>query len=231
MTTSCHSLRGNWASIEEYYDENVDHMDQTNKLVKETMKTLDNISKVDSALKEDMKKMAKSYNTSSGNLSGMVTEMLQAFKGMSSSTLSVSASISTAPQPEVRTSVVGENLEKQKPKDEAAETPIEQEPERPTRAFPISTVRPITRPNPEVALIESSSRPLLTGPIIEILEKGIVIGDEESPQKPMPASTVDRQDPDEPIRIPNEIHGKIYNLTDDEIQEYLNKKEEIKKKA
>ncbi|GJV81972.1 hypothetical protein Tco_1517842 [Tanacetum coccineum] len=51
--------------------------------------------------------------------------------------------------------------------------------------------RPITRPNPEVALIESSSRPSLTDPILEI---------------------------------------HIYNLTNDEIQEYLNKEEEIKKK-
>ncbi|GKC83450.1 hypothetical protein Tco_1139167, partial [Tanacetum coccineum] len=33
------------ASVEDYYDENVDHKDQTAKLVKETMKTLDNICK------------------------------------------------------------------------------------------------------------------------------------------------------------------------------------------
>ncbi|GKB59697.1 hypothetical protein Tco_0915883 [Tanacetum coccineum] len=80
------------ASIEDYYDENVDHKDQTNKLVKETMKTLDNISKVgiderakllkalnrvsetleaDSTLKEEMKKMVESYNTTSGNLLGL----------------------------------------------------------------------------------------------------------------------------------------------------------------
>nr|GEW00311.1 hypothetical protein [Tanacetum cinerariifolium] len=39
------------------------------------------------------------------------------------------------------------------------------------------------------------------------------------------------QDLDEPIRIPYEIHGKIYNLANDEIQEYLNKEKEIKKKA
>ncbi|GKC95509.1 retrovirus-related pol polyprotein from transposon TNT 1-94, partial [Tanacetum coccineum] len=74
------------ASDADYYDENVDHMDQTDKLVKETMKTLDNISKAemderakllkaltrvsktleaDSTLKEEMKKMVESYNTTS----------------------------------------------------------------------------------------------------------------------------------------------------------------------
>ncbi|GJW44584.1 hypothetical protein Tco_0073383 [Tanacetum coccineum] len=56
-----------------------------------------------------------------------------------------------------------------KPEDEASETPMEQEPERPTRAVPISTVKPITRPNPKVALIESSSRPLLTDTILKNL--------------------------------------------------------------
>ncbi|GJW25408.1 hypothetical protein Tco_0039219 [Tanacetum coccineum] len=121
------------------------------------------------------------------------------------------------------------------PEDEAAETPMEQEPEITTRAVPISTVRPITRPNPEVALIESSSRPPFTNNILEIpipqpnglvinimpLEpqviqragKGIATSDEEFPQKLVPASTI------------------IFNLTNDEIQEYLNKEEEIKKKA
>nr|GEW44327.1 hypothetical protein [Tanacetum cinerariifolium] len=47
----------------------------------------------------------------------------------------------------------------------------------------------------------------------------------------MLASIVVCQDPDEPIQIPYEIRKKLYNLTNDEIQEYLNKEEVIKKKA
>ncbi|GKE67510.1 hypothetical protein Tco_1521671 [Tanacetum coccineum] len=42
-------------------------------------------------------------------------------------------------------------------------------PTRPIRAFRISTIRPITRPNLKVALIESYSRPPLTDTILEIL--------------------------------------------------------------
>ncbi|GJZ15259.1 hypothetical protein Tco_0550936 [Tanacetum coccineum] len=62
--------------------------------------------------------------------------------------------------------------------------------------------------------------------------KRIATDDSEEPTKKLaPASRRVRQDPDEPIRIPYEIHGNIYNLTNDEIQEYLNKEEEIKKKA
>ncbi|GJW44583.1 hypothetical protein Tco_0073382 [Tanacetum coccineum] len=84
------------AYVEEYYDENVDHKDQTAKLVKETMKTLDNICKAsiderakllkalnrvsetlkaDSALKKEMKKIDQSYNTTFGNLLGL-TEII-----------------------------------------------------------------------------------------------------------------------------------------------------------
>nr|GEV98812.1 hypothetical protein [Tanacetum cinerariifolium] len=90
MITTCLSLKGNWAAIEGYYEENVDHMDQTNKLIKETMKTIDNISKagVDErtkllkalnrvsktleanfSLKKEMKNIDKSHNTTFGNLS------------------------------------------------------------------------------------------------------------------------------------------------------------------
>nr|GEW67284.1 hypothetical protein [Tanacetum cinerariifolium] len=105
--------------------------------------------------------------------------------------------------------------------------------------------------NPKVALIESFSRPPLTDTILEILipqptgpwiditppepqvtqreGKGIIISD-ESPKKPIYASTIVCQDPNEPIQIPYEIHRKLYNLTNDELQEYLKKKEEIKKK-
>ncbi|GJU85542.1 hypothetical protein Tco_1293088 [Tanacetum coccineum] len=42
--------------------------------------------------------------------------------------------------------------------------------------------------------------------------KGIATGDEDSPKKPMPASTIVRQDPDELIRIPYEIHGKFADV-------------------
>ncbi|GJU44932.1 hypothetical protein Tco_1202198 [Tanacetum coccineum] len=64
-------------------------------------------------------------------------------------------------------------------------------------------------------------------------EKGIVTGggDEESLNKAIPTLTVVYQDPDEPIRIPYKIYWKLYNITNDEIQDYLNKEEAIKKKV
>ncbi|GKC85448.1 hypothetical protein Tco_1141165 [Tanacetum coccineum] len=51
------------------------------------------------------------------------------------------------------------------PKKEQAE----EEPAKITRAIPISTVIPITRPNPEISLIELSARPPLTDTTLEFL--------------------------------------------------------------
>nr|GEU41908.1 hypothetical protein [Tanacetum cinerariifolium] len=82
----------------------------------------------------------------------------------------------------------------------------EQVSEEPTRVVPISTVRPITRPNPEVALIESSSRRPLTNPILEIY------------------------DPNEPM-VPYMINGKMHYLTNEEINAHLKKEDKIKKAA
>ncbi|GKA49702.1 hypothetical protein Tco_0742775 [Tanacetum coccineum] len=91
---SCADLR---AIVEGYYEENVDHRDQTDKLMKKTMNHLDKISQagvdkrakllktmnnvsetleVDTTLKEVMQKMAESNNTTFGNLTSL-TELLK----------------------------------------------------------------------------------------------------------------------------------------------------------
>ncbi|GKA06842.1 hypothetical protein Tco_0686066 [Tanacetum coccineum] len=59
--------------------------------------------------------------------------------------------------------------------------------------------------------------------------KGKVTNDVESPKKFVKASSKVHPDPYEPIRVPYEIHGKLYHLTNDEIQENLDKEEKIKK--
>ncbi|GJZ92921.1 hypothetical protein Tco_0664986 [Tanacetum coccineum] len=89
--------------------------------------------------------------------------------------------------------------------------------EEPTRAVPISIIIPITRPNPEVTLIKSSSRPPLTDPILKIHLTS--------------ASKVVQKDPDEPIRVPYMINGKMHYLTNDEINAILDKEDKIKKAA
>nr|GFC39144.1 hypothetical protein [Tanacetum cinerariifolium] len=55
-----------------------------------------------------------------------------------------------------------------KPKD-VETNKAEEEPVRASRAIPLSTVIPITRPNPDIRLIELSSRPPLTDTNLEFL--------------------------------------------------------------
>ncbi|GJY93612.1 hypothetical protein Tco_0509394 [Tanacetum coccineum] len=57
----------------------------------------------------------------------------------------------------------------------------------------------------------------------------ISIVTEEPTMKLVPASREVCQDPDEPIKVPYEIHGKIYQLTNDEIQAHMDKKRKSRK--
>ncbi|GKC79052.1 hypothetical protein Tco_1129826 [Tanacetum coccineum] len=62
--------------------------------------------------------------------------------------------------------------------------------------------------------------------------KGIAIYEVEEPiKKLVPTSNVICPDPDEPVRVPCMINGKMFHLIDKEIQAYLDKEEEIKKAA
>nr|GEV72642.1 hypothetical protein [Tanacetum cinerariifolium] len=89
--------------------------------------------------------------------------------------------------------------------DDAEKLESDKAEEEPTRAIPISIAKPITRPNPEVTMIESSSRPLLTDPTLVI------------------------PDPDETIKVPYMINGKMHYITNDEINSHLEKEDKIKK--
>nr|GEX20614.1 hypothetical protein [Tanacetum cinerariifolium] len=59
--------------------------------------------------------------------------------------------------------------------------------------------------------------------------KGIATNDVELPKKLVKASSKVRPNLNEPVRVPYEIHGKLYHLTNDEIQEHLEKVEKMKK--
>nr|GEW23205.1 copia protein [Tanacetum cinerariifolium]GEW31511.1 copia protein [Tanacetum cinerariifolium] len=59
--------------------------------------------------------------------------------------------------------------------------------------------------------------------------KEIVTEDAESPKKLVKASRKFHPDPDEPVRAPYEIHGKLYHLTNDEINTHLDREKKIKR--
>ncbi|GKG40639.1 hypothetical protein Tco_0467416, partial [Tanacetum coccineum] len=100
------------------------------------------------------------------------------------------------------------------------------------------------RPAPKLEMMSSSSRIQLTDTILEVpipqpnglviditppkppesllatpkadRGKGKVTNDVESPKKLVKASSKVHPDPYEPIRVPYEIYGKLYHLTNDE---------------
>ncbi|GJU25376.1 hypothetical protein Tco_1163997 [Tanacetum coccineum] len=110
-----------------------------------------------------------------------MTEIYQAFKGQSltpsSSVPQITLAITEGPA-NVRGENVTQDNTKEPPshtkgkhvtmEDDTEKAESDKVEEEPTRVVLILTIRPITRPNPEVSLIESSSRPSLTNPILEI---------------------------------------------------------------
>ncbi|GJW30390.1 hypothetical protein Tco_0047265 [Tanacetum coccineum] len=149
------------AAIEGYYEEDVDHIAQTDKL--SLNKVFDTLE-ADSALKEAMQQMAESNDlarllrnaklpkllthvTMQDDIvfiKGMVTGMFQAFKGISTSTLSGSASVPTVTQPE------GEKMLSKETTKEAEIEHVEKESEV------------------EDVVMEPVQEPQFTGPVIDI---------------------------------------------------------------
>ncbi|GJR50376.1 retrovirus-related pol polyprotein from transposon TNT 1-94 [Tanacetum coccineum] len=149
-----------------------------------------------------------------------------------------------------------ETVGKEQPKEHDVEKSM-QEPIRASRPIPISVVRPLMRPAPKLEMMRSTSRiqlidtileipiPQPTGPVIDITlpeqpksllvapkadrGKEIATDDVESPKKLVKASSKVSPDLNEPVRVPYEIHRKLYHLTNDEIQEHLDKEEKMKK--
>ncbi|GJR68842.1 hypothetical protein Tco_0014907 [Tanacetum coccineum] len=256
------------ASVEGYYHENVNQSNQTDKLVKETIKTINNINKAGiderakllkalnrvsetveadfeilNSTKDSLKQLKAIFRTLSSSLKFPTVCKQSIFQAFikDSPTLKTPKSLCNLTSlqskgwslrcykhlkecipPPPQAVLLFQQLHNlkpmhllgvefgEKPEDEATKTLMEQELKRPTRAVPILTIRPITIPNLEVTLNESSSRPSLSDPILEIfipqqitqviditppepqvtqrVGKGIASGDKESPQKHIPAS-------------------------------------------
>ncbi|GKA23324.1 hypothetical protein Tco_0709286 [Tanacetum coccineum] len=80
-----------------------------------------------------------------------------------------------------------------------------------------------------VAMMDDTKKPESDKAEEESTNAKIATDDVESPVKLVHASKVVQEDPDEPIRVPYMINGKMYHLTNDEINEHLEKEDKIKK--
>nr|GEY62777.1 hypothetical protein [Tanacetum cinerariifolium] len=168
-------------SIEGYYDENVDHRDQTNKLVKETIKIINNISK--DGINERAK-LLKTLNRVSKTLEVDSDGFQSTFNIISTQYASISDSLKEKPEFNQRLLKAAEGY--------------------------IQNSARLTKTSNNLASIPTASQPKVHASIEwENLKK---------------------QEPDEPVRVHYMINDKMHQLTNDEIQEHLNKEEVIKKK-
>ncbi|GJU09319.1 hypothetical protein Tco_1131715 [Tanacetum coccineum] len=242
------------ASIKGYYEENVDHIDHIDKLVQANIDCLDKNSTkraelltalngfnetlkvIQEAVKED-----HALNKKALNLGSRMTAIKN----------SQAAIRSEAHTKEPPSHTEGEHVSM---KDDTKKSESDKV-ERPTRAVPILAFRLLMRPNHEVEIMSSPSTVRLTDTVLEFLifDSGTKIelitslrpqptetpASEAQPittiinisQPEMLASNVFREDPDEPIRVPYMINGKMYHITNDEINEHLEKEDKIKKAA
>ncbi|GKD45065.1 hypothetical protein Tco_1269710, partial [Tanacetum coccineum] len=164
-----------------------------------------------------------------------------------------SVAIPLVPKHEVNATVRKENLEKQVIVLQKSPSYTEGEQVSIVNTTKEPEVEDIEK-EPEVAYKEkrvqerqvsrSSSRLLLTDTILEITilqsensqappmpdrGKGIARDTDEYPRKLMPASKEVCQDIDAPILVPYEITGKMYQLTEEQIQAHLDKENKLKK--
>ncbi|GJU96303.1 hypothetical protein Tco_1321059 [Tanacetum coccineum] len=145
------------------------------------------------------------------SIKNMMIEMYEAFKGQPSSSSSVTPTLDLTHFP---ANVEGENATTTT----TEETPshIDGETRDATMAIPISSIQP-TFDQPITLVIyhpESSQATLRIDK-----GKGIATESDKDPSKRLvPASTIIRPDPNEPVRVEFMINGKIVYLTEQEIQ-------------
>ncbi|GJX06371.1 hypothetical protein Tco_0194303 [Tanacetum coccineum] len=283
MTTSCHSLKGSWlsisgrASIEGYYEENIDHMEQTNKLVQANIDSLDKIATdrtnllktlnevtetlkvIQNAVKDDPTLNKKGLKSSMESLQDTaLSQENHLAKWAKSSTfmawnlgLRMLSRVSPSPQAVCHNqhllSLSGKQMlgggnvthvaTEEAPSYTKGETEDmetenkEEKPEEPKMEVPVSSIKPVETPTPEAQPITTSQPKSSQAPKKVDKGKRIATDDDESQVKLVLASRVVRENPDEPVRVPYIINGKINCLINDEITKHLEKEELIKKAA
>ncbi|GJU52641.1 hypothetical protein Tco_1226355 [Tanacetum coccineum] len=223
------------ASVDQYYDENIAHRDQTDKLMEASMSSLDrssttisdlykglnvitellkdisNAVKDDPAINQKLNEATETFAKISSNVTedtskikSMMTEMYAAFQGHPS--LAPSGSVTpTLALTDIQANVEGEN----------ANTTTTEEP-------PSHTEWETEEPRLEI-LISSIPSTIDKG-------KGIATESDDYPSKKLvKASSIVRPDPDELVRVEFIINERTVYLTKQEIQDYWDKEEQIKK--
>ncbi|GJX18721.1 hypothetical protein Tco_0221398 [Tanacetum coccineum] len=229
------------AAIEGYYEENIDHKEQTDKVIDAAMNSLNKnsiamgdllnalngvteaLKAIQDAVKQDHvlnKKVLKAIEAYTKNFTHL-TELLSLvknfdFQGLKSSVKSLQATALTqeehlASWAKSSTSMAW-NLGPRMTAVESSQDKIRSE---------ISSLKKDTL----------DIKSMMTE-IYQSFKEGKAIVTDDQPEdqrKFMPVSKEVRPDPDAPILVPYEINGKIFQLTNEQIQAHLDKEEKIKK--
>ncbi|GKE33110.1 hypothetical protein Tco_1452432, partial [Tanacetum coccineum] len=215
------------ASINEYYEENIDHRDQTDKLVEASISSLDKINTSISDLYKGLNfitKLLKDINNvvkDDPATNKKIDEAIETFAKISTNTTEVLSLVKGFDFSTLQSTMKDLQAHALKQEEESAAwtksfTNMAWNLVPPTQAQPITII--ITHP-------ESSQE----APKI-YKGKGIATESKEDPSKKLVlASTIAGLDPDEEVKVPYMINGKMYYLADKEMQAYLDKEEKLRK--
>ncbi|GJW89918.1 hypothetical protein Tco_0167471 [Tanacetum coccineum] len=155
----------------------------------------------------------------------IMTEMYEAFKGQSLSSVTPTLALTHIP-----VNVEGENATNTTTKEPLSYT--EGETREPKMAIPISTIQPTEVPPTQAQPITTIITHPESSQAVPRINKGkrIATKSYKDPSKKLvPASTIVRPNPDEEIKVPYMINGKMYYLIDKEMQAHLDKEEKLRK--
>ncbi|GJS62731.1 putative nucleotidyltransferase, ribonuclease H [Tanacetum coccineum] len=251
------------ASVDQYYDENIAHRDQNDKLVEASISSLDRSSTTISDLYKGLIKglqflsllsavkslrdhVVKQEEASTAWMklsTNMAWNLGSRMSGVEFSQNALKREISllrmdtfeiksmmTEMYAAFQANVKGENANTTATEEPPSHT--EGETEEPRLAIPIllipSIVIPLTQAQPITSIIIHPESYQATLNIDK--GKGIATESNDDPSKKLvKASFIIRPDPDEPVRVEFIINGKVVYLTEQEIQDYWDTEEQIKK--
>ncbi|GJT55727.1 hypothetical protein Tco_0990781, partial [Tanacetum coccineum] len=219
------------ASIDDYYDENIAHRDQTDKLVEASISSLDKSSNTISDLYKglniifELLKEIKNADKDDFVINKKITEATESFTkilGLERAQNHIQSSMSSLKEDTHSIkNMMNEMYKVFKGQSSGSRT---------KRAIPILTIQPtevpLTQAQPITTIIThpKSSQAVLRSD----KGKGITIeSDEDISKRLVLASTIVRPDPD--ALIPYTINGEVYHLTAKQLQEQMDKEELIKK--
>nr|GEV83074.1 hypothetical protein [Tanacetum cinerariifolium] len=178
-----------------------------------------------------LKREVSSLRQDTSEIKSMMVEIYQAFRDQSSSAPSGSVT------PTLALTHIPAYFERENATNTATKEPpfhTDGETEDPKMAITISSIQP-------TKVLPSQAQPITTiithpesSQAASSIDKGKGIATEtgEDPSKKLvPASTIIRLDPDEPVKVKFIINGRMVYLTEQEIQEYRDKEEKMKKAA